>query len=172
MKISTIAYIVLLSSLVACEKNKSLWEISPCGFTSDDELATLRESRSFKIIDSKTFKNIVDTVNVPIHPDSVRLFDYEMNLITLEIREPKFSKKEWEFSFFPYSGVPYNDDNALLDLNEKIFYLATSVNDLDTITEVFEKCRLVKVLFNDSNAERPQNDLSEGGVTYYFIKQF
>jgi hypothetical protein len=156
---------------VSCEKHKSLWEISPCEFTSDDELATLRESLSFKIIDATTFKNLVGTINVPIHPDSVKLFDFNLDELLISKNGPSFYRNEWTFGrFFPYTGVPYNDDKALLELEEKRFYLSTSYDDFDTIRVLFEKCRLSSVLFNNKSAYRPENDKSQVSASLYFKK--
>ncbi|MFT4537165.1 MAG: hypothetical protein ACI9P5_004546 [Saprospiraceae bacterium] len=171
MKTSTILLILLITSLVSCEKHKSLWEISPCEFTSDEEAATLRESRSFKIIDATTFENLVDNVNAPIHPDSVRLFDSNLDELLISKNEPNFYRNEWTFGrFFPYTGVPYNDDKALLELEERVFYLSTSYDNIDTIVVLFEKCRIKSALFNSTNTLRPKNDKSQIGASFYFKK--
>ena len=170
MKISTIAYIILLSSLIACEKHKSLWELSPCEFPSEETLIGLRVPFSFKILDSKTFGNLVDTIKEnAIFPYSIILYNDQWNEID---PKPKFGVEDgWIFENLPpYIDVPFNDDDALLELNIKTFYLGIGMNDIDTIEVHFEKCLVKEVFFNKIDTKRPS--IVPTSASFYFKKQF
>jgi hypothetical protein len=168
MKTITIICILLLSSLIACEKNESRWEMSPCEFTSEEQLIGLRTPYSFKILDSKTFENLVDTIKEgAIHPKSVKLYNDKLDEIN---PQPSFwVDNEWVLNNYPpYIDIPFNDDNALLELNKKIFYLTTRNNDTDTIEVYFEKCLVKEVFFNNLDTKRPSSVPTS--ASFYFKK--
>ena len=115
---------------------------------------------------------MVDTLKGSvIHPDSVKLFNDKW----VEINpEPRFRHdEEWVFDNLPpYFDVPFNDNDALLDLDQKTLYLQINQDDIDTIEIHYEKCLVIEALFNQENTKRPQDDKSEVGVSFYFKKQF
>jgi hypothetical protein len=171
MKIEMIICILLLSSLIACEKNESRWEMSPCNFPSEEAFNDLRTGYSFKIIDAITFVNLVDTINASIHPDSVRLFDDHFKEIEISSYDLNQYRDEYIFGdFYPYESVPLNDDKALLELDTNTYYLSTSYNDIDTIVASFEQCLLKEFTFNNQSIFRPSGENSKNGASLYFKK--
>jgi hypothetical protein len=144
-------------------------EISPCNILTEEELVGLRVPFSFKILDSKTYENLVDTFKESkIHPDSVKLFNHIWHEID---PEAKFGIEEgWIFENLPpYIDVPFNDDNALLELSIKIFYLDVGKNDIDTIEVHFEKCVVKEVFFNQIDTKRPSTVPTS--ASFYFKKK-
>ena len=167
MKIITLL-ISLLGILQGCDPNNHNPTDHPCNFPDAGTENGLRNAFSFKILDKVTFKNVVDTLeNSRIHPDSVRLFDSDWNEID---PKPRFRfDNEWIFDNFPpYINVPFNNPQALLDLETLTFYLTTSNNDIDTIEVFFTSCLVAETYFNKLSAQRPEN--VQTSASFYFKK--
>lgn len=168
-QVSLVSLAFVLLSFFGCNPNGHNTSTHPCNFPDDETGANLRSPFSFKILDKESFKNKVDTIlsNDFIHPDSVLLYTDSFEEIN---PSPRFRfDKEWIFDNFPpYTDVPFNDAQALLNLTNKIFYLQTSNNDLDTIEVKFNSCLVSEVTFNQRPTALPEGVQSSAG--FYFLK--
>ena len=141
----------------------------PCNFPDAQTENDLRSPFSFKILDAVTFVNIVGTTETfPIHPNDVKLYDSKWKEI-----DPKPRLRfdgEWIFdNFTPYIDVPFNNPQALLDLENRKFYLQVSPEDVDTIVVHFNSCLVKEVMFNDLSTERPP--IVPTSASFYFLKE-
>ncbi|NOS90816.1 MAG: hypothetical protein HOP30_02735 [Cyclobacteriaceae bacterium] len=174
--VPTISIVLFCGSLAGCDPNTHKASDHPCNFPDAETENFLRGPKAFVIIDKVTSENLVGTSKTSrIHADSVVLMDENRKVLP-----PRFGKDKiyeyyidgWIFTnLTPYSDVPYNDPSALLNLKERTFYLQTAYNDIDTIKISFKQCLInPPVLFNNQNTDRPTNDPSNGGGTFYFKK--
>jgi hypothetical protein len=167
--LTSIGVITILSiSLTDCNSNYEGPSNHPCHFPDANTENDLRDPFSFKILDSLTFKNIVGvTPDFRIHPDSVKLYDY--NGIELDPMPRLRFDNEWIFDNFPpYVNVSFNDPQSLLDLQKKTFYLKVNYYDVDTIEVLFKSCLVEKVLFDKRSTTQPQSIPSS--ASFYFRK--
>lgn len=153
----------------SCDQNNHNASEHPCNFPDAETENNLTVPLSFKILDRLTLINLVDTTaSAKIHIDSVHLYDEQFNEIPQEV---EYWIDNWTFkNFEPYIDVPLNDPQALLDLEERTFYLRTSIDDIDTINVYFEQCLLLKVLFNGQSTIQPQGEPYDGYASLYFLK--
>lgn len=141
----------------------------PCNFPDAETENNLRAALTFKIIDGETGLNLVDTTqDAVIHTDSVVLYDVNFDTIP---RSYEYYIDNWIFTnFYAYKDVPFNEPQALLELDERIFYLQTSNRDVDTIKVLFDQCLITEVLFNEKATSLPLNHPYSGGSSFYFKK--
>lgn len=167
---------LVANSISNCDPNQHKPSNHPCNFPDVQTENFLRDPKAYKIIDKATSQNIVGTTNTArVHPDSVVLMDEN-----LKVLPPAFGKsKIYEYyidgfvftNLRPYVDVPFNDPDALLNLKERTFYLKTSFNDIDTIKISFKQCLInPPILFNGLDSFQPNNDISQGSVSFYFRK--
>ena len=162
--------IFIFASLFNCERDDHKASDHPCHFPDADTENNLREPFTFKIIDALDFHNLVgiDKASL-IHPDSVRLFDDKGNEIDPQPRL-RSSDQEWIFENLPpYKDVPFNDPQALLNLNLRIFYLKPTYNDTDTLVIHFNKCLVLSIDYNGLNSSQPEGVPTSAG--FYFRKK-
>jgi hypothetical protein len=174
--LSSVLAIIFCCSLSDCDPNPHKPSNHPCNFPDVWTENFLRDPKGYKIIDKLTSENLVGTTKTAkIHADSVTLMDENFKVIPPAYGEDKIYEyyiDGWVFNnLAPYIDVPFNDPDALLNLKERTFYLRTAYNDIDTIKISFKQCLInPPVLFNKLNTDKPDNDPSQGGTTFYFRK--
>jgi len=174
--IVSVAAISFFSALSNCDPNIHKASNHPCNFPDAVTENFLRSPIWYKIIDKVTSKNLVDTTKTAkIHADSVVLMDENFKVIPPAYGKNKIYEyyiDNWVFTnLTPYEDVPFNDPDALLNLKERIFYLRTAYNDVDTIKISFKQCLInPPILFNNLNIDQPKNDPNQGGTGFYFRK--
>lgn len=170
-KLSLLFIVFLCTSLSNCDPNDHSASDHPCNFPDVETEIDLRSPWTYKIIDKKTSKNLVDTTDdALIHRDSVILFDENFEAIPPSY---EYYLDNWTFdNFLPYYDLPllFDDPDAYLNLEQRTFYLRTAYNDLDTIDIFFEQCLVKEVLFNGVDTHQPMNHPYDGGTSLYFKK--
>lgn len=175
--IPAISIVIFCCSFSGCDPNIHKPTDHPCNFPDVWTENFLRDPKAYKIIDKVTLENLVGTSKTSrIHADSVVLMDENMKVLPPRFGKDKiyeFLIDNWVFTnLTPYTDVPFNDPDALLNLKERVFYLRTAYNDIDTIKISFEQC-LVRppVSFNGStDTNEPINEKYDGYANFYFRK--